>query len=107
MRRNKMMNLAGIEVSSKASFALAPNTILVVVSDEHGAIRWVEIDKNLIVENEVFLKVLPPNLQPPIQLKIAADVLQQQRSLSVEKAKVTCGCYKRLGDKVVWKDPCN
>ena len=93
------MKLIGVEVPLKTPFTLERNTILMVISDEHGVIRLVKIDKKSIADKKAFLRV-PTNT--------VGYSSQQQPSVSNEKAgaRAQGGCYVRLGDIVKWTDPC-
>ena len=57
------MKLTGVEVPFKATLQLQPdaklqpNTVMVLISDDNGNVRQVEVDLNSIATNESFLKV--------------------------------------------------
>lgn len=97
------MKLTGVEIPFRAPFILEPNTVFAVISDQDGVIRMVKIDKESIPDDAVFLRAEANN-------DTAVNSLEQQFSFSGEKPKVSAakrrGCFVRLGDMVIWTDPC-
>ncbi len=75
------MKLTGVEVPFENVFKLEPNTFLALISDSKGVIRLMQVDRELIPENDVALKV------------VAADGAQS-------------GCFVRIDGMFVWMDPC-
>ncbi len=93
------MKLTGVEIPFRSPFTLEPNTVLAVISDQDGVIRMVKIDKESIPDDEVFLRA-------KTNTDTAVYSPEQQLSFGGEKAKRSGGCYVRLGDMVIWTDPC-
>lgn len=79
------MKLTGVEVSVDSLFKIEPNTMLAVLSDEHGAIRLVKIDNQSLTEGEAVLRVTPS----------AGDKMTPQS-----------GCYVFVEGKWIWMNPC-
>jgi type IV secretory pathway component VirB8 len=52
------MKLTGIEVPAETlSKKIEPNTVLMVISDEKGAVKVVKVDEDSIAENESLVRV--------------------------------------------------
>ncbi len=81
--RRSTMQLTGVRVpSSVLSQPMAPNTVLVAISDEKGAVDVIQINKDSIPKNESFVRVIASENQPQ------------------------SGCWVRINGNYVWKDPC-
>lgn len=84
------MSLTGVELSDKTleniKKNIKPNMVLVIISDDKGEPRVVEIDHQSIPKDEPFLKVTAG--------PVSATALVQD------------GCWKCIGGKVVWQSPC-
>ncbi len=79
------MKLTGVEVSVESLFKLEPNTMLSIISDEHGEIRLVKIDNRSLPEGEAILRVT---------------------ASTGDQTKPQSGCYVLVDGKWVWMDPC-
>lgn len=51
------MQLTGVEVSDKSLENIPPNTVLMVISDDKGAVKIVKIDLDSMPTNESLLRV--------------------------------------------------
>lgn len=79
------MKLTGVEVSVESLFKLEPNTMLSIISDEHGEIRLVKIDNRSLPEGEAILRVT---------------------ASPGDQTKPQSGCYVLVDGKWVWMNPC-
>jgi hypothetical protein len=79
------MKLTGVEVSVDSLFKLEPNTMLAVVSDEHGEIRLVKIENRSLTEGEAILRV---------------------NASAGDRKTPQSGCYVFVGGRWVWMNPC-
>ncbi len=80
------MKLTGVEVPFDMLATLEPDTILVVISDQDGVKKLVQVDNQSIADGEVVLRV-------------AANTAKGE-------AQLQSGCYAWNGIKWVWMDPC-
>ena len=80
------MPLTGFEVPVKTLNKVDPDTVLVVISDEKGAVRIVKVDHHSIPVNEPFLRVTASTLE--------------------SGAQPQSGCWVLRSGKMVWMDPC-
>ncbi len=77
------MQLTGIKVPFETlSNQINPNTVLVVISDQNGAVDVINIDRNSIPIGESFVRVNGSDTQPQ------------------------SGCWVRTNGNFVWIDPC-
>jgi len=51
------MKLTGVEVPVDTLAKIEPNTVLMVISDEKGAVTVVKLDQDSIAENESLVRV--------------------------------------------------
>ena len=79
------MSWTGVEVdvATLGNIKLEPNKVLVVISDDTGQVRVVEVDHKSIAKDKPFLQV-------------TAD----------DAAMALGGCWKIIGGVLVWVDPC-
>ena len=80
------MPLTGVEVPAETLNKVDPDTVLVVISDEKGAIRIVKVDQHSIPVNEPCLRVTASTLE--------------------SRAQPQRGCWGINNGRLVWMDPC-
>ncbi len=71
------MKLTGVEVSVDTLKNVQPNTVLVVFSDQSGAIKVVQVDNDSIPKGQSFVQVTGQG-----------------------------GCWVRTNSSFIWCDPC-
>lgn len=76
------MKLTGVEAPFETLSNMEPNTVLVVIADNQGAVRVVKVDPSSMTEGEAFLKVTANEEQPQ------------------------AGCWVTINGKLTWVDPC-
>lgn len=82
------MSWTGVEVdvATLGNIKLEPNKVLVVISDDTGQVRVVEVDHKSIAKDKPFLQVTAVS--------------------SPDTARALGGCWKRIGGDLKWFNPC-
>ncbi len=76
------MQLTGVEVPAESLKNIPPNTAMVAIADEKGAVKVVKLDYSSIPQNESFIRVTGGTVEPK------------------------GGCWVAIGGNLIWINPC-